>query len=157
MISSPCDQCPWRTANHGKRTPWGFYTKSNLTRLWNQIRSGINPQGCHPTDPGHPDHVAAGAKPGSTPRECAGSVILIMREMRRMADADGVLKDEGIKSYLKCRRKGITKSGVLYWVISRFHLGGVPFVGGRKLPDVNVDDPTVGLPAYLEEPAECPK
>ena len=86
---TPCEQCPWRTANHGKRHPGGFYRKDNLRRLWNQIRKG-GIQSCHPTDPTHEDHRQyAGAKPGAKPLECIGSVILVLREMRYADTLDG--------------------------------------------------------------------
>ena len=86
----PCEQCPWRIANHGRRHPGGFYRKDNLRRLWNQIRKGGRLQSCHPTDPGHADHrTYAGAKPGAKPLECIGSVILILREMRYADTLDG--------------------------------------------------------------------
>ncbi|MCY4121361.1 MAG: hypothetical protein OXG72_10630 [Acidobacteria bacterium] len=87
---TPCEQCPWRVANHGKRHPGGFYRKDNLRRLWNQIRKGSRLQSCHPTDAGHEDHRKyAGAKPGAKPLECIGSVILILREMRYADTLDG--------------------------------------------------------------------
>jgi len=142
-VSRPCANCPWRIANHGKRTPWGFYTKTNLRRLWNQIRRG-GAQSCHPTDPNHPDHIAAGAKPGATPKECPGSVILIFREFAKMANDKGVIEPESCSAYLRDHKDGLTKSGIAYWAVSRLAFGGVRFVGGPKLPDVDVDDPEIG-------------
>lgn len=149
---SPCSACPWRTANHLKRHKFGFYTKANLTRLWNGIRGG-EPQSCHPTDPSHPDHVACGAKPGTTPAECAGSVILVMREIAAIAahSADKLtIGDAGIVAYLAARKKGLTKSGVLRWVVQRLGLGGVPVVGGEPLPRVDAADKRISLPTFLE-------
>lgn len=150
---APCAACPWRTANHLKRHKYGFYTKANLTRLWNGLRGGA-PQSCHPTDPGHPDHVACGAEPGSKAVECAGSVILVRREMAAVAahSTDGrTLGDESVAAYLKARRKGLTKGGILYWIVQRFGLGSVPFFGGGPLPEVKVNDKRVSLPAFLED------
>jgi hypothetical protein len=149
-LSVACDQCPWRKANQGKHTPWGFYNKANLTRLWRQIRGGGARQSCHPTDPSHPDHIAAGAKPGAAPRECPGSVILIFREMERMKGPNDLVDGDSTKAYLKSRRKGLTKTGIMYWLISRFKMGDTPFFGEGKLPNVDVDDPEIGLPEYLE-------
>ena len=64
-VSTPCTGCPWRTANHGTPHPGGFYRRTNLRRLWARIRQGGGIQSCHPTDPGHPDHMKfAGAKEG---------------------------------------------------------------------------------------------
>lgn len=149
---SPCEACPWRAANQGKKHKLGFYTKANLTRLWNGIRRG-NPQSCHPTDPTHPDHVACGAKPDSTPRECAGAVILVLREAEAMAAhaPDGVsVGPEEVDAYWAARKKGLTRDGVLYWMLQRLGLGGVPYLGGQPLPKVDPDDKRIALPEYLE-------
>ena len=76
-MKTACDQCPWRRSNHGKPTRGGFFRKDNLRRLWGQLR-GASPdsmggrQSCHLTDPSHPDHIEAGAKPDAKPRECPG-------------------------------------------------------------------------------------
>lgn len=146
-MKTPCEHCPWRVANHGKRTPWGFYTKTNLRRLWNQIRGGGAQQSCHPTDPNHPDHVAAGAKPGAQPQECPGSVILVFREMEKIqALGEGVINPAGIDRYVVRHRDGLTKRGMMYWIVERYQLGGVPIFGGPKLPDVDVDEEGIGRP-----------
>jgi len=145
-VNRPCDQCPWRLANQGKRHPFGFYAKANLRRLWNQVRSGGRPQSCHLTDPTHPEHVAVGAKPGATPRECPGSIVLIKREIRAMADEAGVIGPESTERYLATRKRGIPRRGILYWVVQRIQFAGVPVVGGDPLPEVDVDDPEIGLP-----------
>jgi hypothetical protein len=150
MSSRPCEQCPWRLTNHGKKHRFGFYTKSNLRRLWNQVRGGGNKQSCHLTDPAHPDHVAVGAKPGAKAQECPGSVIIVLREVKQMADADGVISPEGIDRYRASRKKGLTKNGLMYWIVKRIQFGNVPFVGGHPLPDV-LDDPEIGLPEKLRE------
>ena len=149
---SPCAACPWRTENHLKRHRFGFYTKKNLTRLWNQIRGGGAPQSCHPTDTSHPDHVACGAK-GDKPKECAGSVILVLREMKRMADFAEDKKSIGpeeIDQYKAVRKKGLNRGGMAYWLVSRLGLGGVPFVGGAPLPQVDIDDDRISLPVFLK-------
>lgn len=143
-----CDACPWRKTNQGKKHAHGFYTKTNLTRLWNQIRRGNGMQSCHPTDPNHPDH---GAKPDSTPRECSGSVLVVLHEVKAMASEDRNITKETIAAYQAARAKrGLTKSGILWWVVKRIQLGGVPFVGAPKLPAVAEDD-AIGLPSYLAE------
>lgn len=139
-MKTPCTNCPWRPENHGKRTPWGFYTRANVRRLWGQIRRG-GAQSCHPTDPNHPDHVAAGAKPGSTPQECAGSVLLILREAEKLAKLgkDGnTIDDQAVYQYLRRYPDGLSKTGIAYWILGRMKFGGVPFFGsGPKLPDVD--------------------
>lgn len=150
MNGKVCNQCPWRRANQGRRHFGSFYTKKNLRRLWNQIRQGGGPQSCHLTDPSHPDHVTAGAHENAKPQECPGSIVLINREFARMADDDGVIDVEGIERYQRERRKGLTQQGLTYWVVSRLNFGGVPFIGGPKIPEVP-DDPEVGLPTYLED------
>lgn len=144
-----CSGCPWRTSNQGTRSPGGFYTRSNLTRLWNQVRRGGKPQSCHMTDPSHPDHIAAGCKEGATARECPGSVLLVLREVAAMAD-DGVVDGVSVKRYLKERKRGLTKTGIAYWVMSRIQFGGVPFIGGPRMPEVEEDE-GVSLPGFLKE------
>lgn len=146
-MRTPCDRCPWRIENHARRTSWHFYTQANLRRLWRQIRGGGGMQSCHPTDPSHPDHIAAGAKLGSTPQECPGSVILVLRECRTMAiySVDGQTIDEqAVKGYLARHKDGLTKRGIWYWVVERQVFKGVPFFGGLPLPEVDIDEPGIG-------------
>jgi hypothetical protein len=149
-LKKPCVQCPWRLSNQGKRHFGGFYTKVNLRRLWNQVRGGGRAQSCHLTDPSHPDHIKAGAKVNGGAVECPGSVILIRRELRQMADADGVIGKEGLQRYQKTRKKGLTKHGILYWIVQRVQLAGVPMAGGLPLPEVDDSDKEIGLPSFLE-------
>ncbi len=150
MTKKPCDQCPWRLANQGKRSPGGFYTKKNAKRLWGQIRRGGAKQSCHLTDPSHPDHIAAGCAENATAQECPGSVILVMREFRLLADAGRNITPASIDRYKATRKGGLTKSGLHYWVVSRLGFGDAPIVGGGVLPEVDVDDPEVGLPESLK-------
>ena len=147
----PCEQCPWRLVNQSKRHPFHFYTKANLSRLWNQIRKGGGMQSCHLTDPSHPDHVAVGAKPGATAQECPGSVILVRREAMKMADDKGLIDVEGLTRYKLSRKKGLTKTGILYWIVQRIQFAGQPFVGGEALPEVDDEDVEIGLPENLRE------
>ncbi|MCM0619801.1 hypothetical protein [Nocardioides bruguierae] len=93
---SPCQACPWLTANQGKHTPDGWYTKANLRRLWAGLRTGEAPgMTCHPTDPDNPVSeagIAAGLKAapeGAVTRECAGSIILQQREVDLFQRVDG--------------------------------------------------------------------
>lgn len=148
-IHRPCANCPWREENHGKETPWGFYDEDNLRRLWEEIRTAdgdCQGQSCHPTDPSHPDHVEAGAKEGSEPVECAGSVILVLREFVAIRDAreGDTITPEHISAYLEAKPDGLTKEGILHWLIGRYMHGGVPFFGsGSKLPEVDIDEPGI--------------
>ena len=91
-IYKMCPRCPWRIANHGKRTPGGFYTKKNLQRLWSQVRRGLKPQSCHMTDPSHPDHVAAGAPLSAQVHECPGSVALVWTLRISSGMTEGICK-----------------------------------------------------------------
>ena len=125
LKSGPRDDCPWRKSNHGKRHPGGFFRKNNLQRLWNQIRKGGGMQTCHPTDPSHPDHcTCGGAKKGSTEQECAGSVVLITRELRhadRLGREEPVINMNGATLYLteSRQRKGLTREGLLWFAFER--------------------------------------
>jgi hypothetical protein len=150
MKSKACEQCPWRLANQGTRHAAGFYTARNLRRLWNQIRKGGAAQSCHLTDPSHPDHVAAGAKPGATAQECPGSVVLVTRELNRIKRlAGGAAVDAPhLDAYRRERPKhGLTRRGLTYWLVQRIVFGRL---GGPPLPDVE-DDPAIDLPAELRE------
>jgi len=94
---SPCVGCPWLTTNHGRKPdPDGWYTLANLKRLWGGLRTGDAPgMSCHPTDPRNPvstEQAAAGGKAapeGAVTRECAGSVILMQRELQRFQGVGG--------------------------------------------------------------------
>ena len=148
---TPCSQCPWRASNQGKRTPWGFYSQANLRRMWNEIRNGCGVQSCHPTDASHPDHVAAGAKTGAQVKECAGSVILVLRELIDLRGGpDVIIGPEEVDAYLARRKRGLKKRALLYYLYERMRLADVPFFGGTRMPDVNVNDKRISLPTYLE-------
>lgn len=133
-INTPCAQCPWRTANHGKRHPDGWYTKANRARLWAQLRRG-EAMTCHPTDPENP--VPLGARPVPshvTTRECAGAIILQQREM------DTLQRMDDFKAYRKARPMGLTREGVAE-MISRIMFAGMPMIGGRPMPRPNLNEP----------------
>ncbi len=144
--NKPCAQCPWRLSNQGKKHKFGFYTKTNLRRLWGQIRRGGGEQSCHLTDPSHPDHVAVGAKPGATTKECPGSVIIVLREIRKMAGPDGRIEDP--KPYFRANPHGITKDGARYWLLTRMLWASKRIIGGPPLPEVDEDDPEIGRPEW---------
>jgi len=156
-MKTACEQCPWRRSNQGKPSPGGFFRKSNLRRLWNQIR-GASPdsaggrQSCHLTDPSHPDHIAAGAKPGAKPRECPGSLIVVIRELRKLSNEQSVVTPESMTAYLGRRKLGLTKRGMRYWVVERIGMPLPPPFGDGPLPgDLAIDDPEIGLPLAMEE------
>ena len=148
---TPCEQCPWRVANHGKRHPGGFYRKDNLRRLWNQIRKGGRLQSCHPTDPGHEDHRKySGAKAEAKPVECIGSVILILREMHYADTLDGrtneVLSGTDFDRYMAetKQRRGLTREGLLYQGFTR----ALPRPMGDGTPLPSVSEELLNSPAY---------
>jgi hypothetical protein len=62
-----------------------------------------------------------------------------------------VVEPEAAEAYLKTRKKGLTRTGLLYWIVNRIQLAGLPFVGGPPLPAVDEKEPGLGLPAGLGE------
>lgn len=134
-----CPQCPWLRSNHGKKTKYGFYTKRNLNRLWNEIRGGGGGQSCHLTDSRHPDHIAAGAPTGAQMHECPGAIALVYREtlkIQLIAGLDVPIEKEHIDAYLRDNPKGLKFTGILYWVVTRMALGGTP-MGNERMPAID--------------------
>lgn len=150
---NPCTQCPWRISNHGKRHFGGFYRKQNLLRLWKKLRNGGGGmQSCHLTDPGHPDHLAAGAPENAKTQECPGSVILVVRECKRLLELapEGVIDMSAINKYLadpSIRR--LTRQGIIYWAVQRLGPFANTPLGFIRPPDVNDTDPEIGLPEWM--------
>lgn len=145
-MRTPCAQCPWRLSNHGKRHPGGFYRKSNMQRLWNQLRRGGMAQSCHLTDPSHPDHIASGAPLKAQAQECPGSVIVIIRELRKVQGAAESVGTAQIDTYLAANPRGLTRSGLRYWLLMRASALAGTLLGGKPLPDVDETDPLIGHP-----------
>lgn len=139
---TPCAQCPWRTTNHGKRHPDGWYTVANRARLWARLRRGDD-MTCHPTDPENPVPEGTRAVPEATQtRECAGAIILKQRELWYFQEVY-----KSLAAYRKARPSGLTRDG-LAEMVSRMLFGGVPMIGGAKVstPDLNqpVSHPPLG-------------
>ena len=134
---SPCQACPWRTANHGKRHPDGWYTKANARRLWAKLRTGDS-MSCHPTDPRNP--VSDKAKeagyreaPGHAEvHECIGAIILQEREVMALQAS----KD--LATYRRTRTRGMTTEG-LWTIASRAVFGGTMLV--REIARPNLNEP----------------
>lgn len=134
-----CAHCPWRESNQGKRTPGHYYTAANLRRLWTGLRTGDAPgMTCHPTDPNNPVPEGCPAVPeGTETKECTGSLLLVMRELKMIEKFGDVMP------YLRMRgRVGLSKDGVVHWVLGRVKLGGTIMGSGAALPALD-DDPGV--------------
>lgn len=130
----PCAQCPWRTSNHGKRHPDGWFTITNRKRLWAQLRRG-EAMTCHPTDPENPLPAGTRAVPDHvTTRECAGAIILQQREL-------DILQREypDFRAYRRARPMGLTRDGFAS-MVSRLLFGGVPVIGGPKVSKPNLNE-----------------
>jgi hypothetical protein len=152
----PCAACPWRTSNHGRRHPGGWYAKANRARLWKGLHDG-EMMSCHPTDPHNPvPEGVAGAKPDSTIRECAGAHVLLQRELaivqtmsRDDPDCTGLFA-----LYRRLRgRRGLTALGIM-----RYMVRGTPISeDGPHRPTVqDLDGPvSLGLDDALPWPEPC--
>lgn len=136
--ADPCVACPWRTDNHARRHPDGWFSARNRNRLWTGLRRG-EAMSCHATDPGNPvseKAQAAGYRPapaGSTVLECRGGVILQQRELHLLMHRYG-----NLPAYRKARPRGLTREG-MHRLLARLAFGGVPFLGAAKMgrPDLN--------------------
>jgi hypothetical protein len=74
-----------------------------------------------------------------------------MQQMAAYAADGKTIGPEEVDAYLAKRKKGLTKPGIIYWLISRLQFGGVPYLGDRPLPKVNIDCDRIALPTFLEE------
>lgn len=152
----PCKDCPWRTANQGKRHPDGWYTVKNLRRLWTGIKDG-EAQSCHPTDPNNevsPAAQAAGYRPapeGSAVLECRGAVILAQREMMLLSHRYG----DDVSAYRRARPRGLTRRGIAA-VAMRIAFGHVALLGGKPMgrPDLNAEVSHPALPWTAPETSD---
>lgn len=133
-----CAHCPWRVSNQGKRHPGHWYTLANLRRLWTGLRTGEAPgMTCHPTDPNNPVPEGCPSVPeGAETRECTGALLLVTRELKLLEKLD-------VKPYLKQRgRIGLSRDGLVHWVMGRCKLGGTIMGTGAKIPLID-EDPDV--------------
>lgn len=128
--ADPCAACPWRTANHGKPHPDGYYTDANRKRLWAGLRTGDAPgMTCHPTDPENQP-----VKASQRTRECTGAWILLLREQRAFEQS------ADLRSYQRCRKLALTRDGFLAI------LGAMlPAPFGRGLQGTRVNDSEVSI------------
>lgn len=146
-----CAACPWRRSNQGKPHPHGWYSKRNLRRLWTGLRTGEAPgMTCHPTDSNLlvPDGYRE-ARPDAETVECSGALLLVQRELRiveRMVLAEEI---GGTREYLRTRRRGLTRAGLMWWIGSRYQFAGTP-LGGAPMPGIP-EDPDVGYDDAVPE------
>lgn len=146
----PCAGCPWRVANQGKRTAGGWYSRRNLDRLWAGLRRGEQ-MTCHPTDDRDPEY---GAPEGATTHECAGALILVLRELRKFealaeANPDGTPAAVQ-RAYRELSPRGCTREG-FGEIVSRVLFAGVPRFGGLEVRALDLRAP-VNHPALGEWP-----
>lgn len=137
-----CAHCPWRLANQAKvghADPHKFYSKSNLARLWKQLRNG-ELMTCHPTDPrmGEFEH-APKVKPDGTTHECTGALILQQRELMRYQEAT----DPGGTGSYPTRAPWMSRRGLLR--IAERAMFGHTFLD-REMSRPNLNDADVGYP-----------
>ena len=137
-MKSPCAHCPWRKSNQGKRHAGGWYTLKNLRRLWAGLRSGEAPgMTCHPTDPNNP--LPEGFKEVSKEtetKECAGALLLVIRELKLIEKISK--EDNSLDRYFRERKRGLTKNGAAFWIMSRIQAAGTP-LGGPPIPNLEED------------------
>lgn len=121
-----CSACPWRLSNQGRPVdPHGFYTKANLKRLWDGLRTGEAPgMTCHPTDPRMAEWEGyEGTAARDETKVCTGHLLLLMREMRRFeksvheveAEAAAGVKlrrGEAVRRYRRGRPAALTLEGL---------------------------------------------
>lgn len=145
-----CSGCPWAIKNHLKEPdPFNSYTEPNVRRLWNEVRSGGFPQSCHMTDPTNPIHLAMGCPSDASMRECAGSLILVARELVLASRDDKLIDIRSARRYIRERPNGLTLDGLWYFAAQRGSFADIPLIGGPPLPEVDIYDERVALPAYL--------
>jgi hypothetical protein len=75
-----------------------------------------------------------------------------MREIRHLADENGVIggDKDSINKYLATRKKGLKKTGILYWAAQRIGMAHVKILNSDgPLPEVDESDPEIGLPDTL--------
>ena len=147
-MNEPCDGCPWRRANHGRRQPRGVHTQGNIQRLWNEIRNGKRTMTCNDAKP---DENRNKNGPTAAP-ECTGSVILVMREVLYIAalgKSPGVMEPDDVEEYLKEHtksRNGLTKKGIYDTVLRRLMPKGLLNPDTKPMPTPTAEQ--IGNQAY---------
>jgi hypothetical protein len=85
-------------------------------------------------------------------RECAGILILVKREYRtyvNFVSRTGLPGGEGIQigfdNYRRARPFGLTRMGILV-MAQRTGFADVPLIGGKRMPEQEIDTPEIGYP-----------
>jgi hypothetical protein len=77
--------------------------------------------------------------------------VVIIRELKALAGGeDEAVGAEHIKRYLAARPRGLTRSGIYYWLVQRASALAGTVLGGKPLPLVDDADPEIGLPNHIE-------
>jgi len=145
----PCAHCPWRTEHHGRRTSHGFYRVSNLRRLWAGLRAGER-MTCHPTDPDMAEFEGfeQTARCEHT-QECAGSLILIQRELTRFRAAANQAKANGgtalSRYHAAVGEHGLTREGLAAHLFALL-AGATPLCGGVAPRAMVLGQPGISAP-----------
>lgn len=130
VADHPCAACPWRTVNHRKPHPDGWYSDANRRRLWTGLRTGEAPgMTCHPTDP-----LNQPVGDNTVTRECAGAWLIIARECKALEEA------ASIAAYRKGRKLAMTREGLACAVAAT-----LPYPLGRGLKVALDDDDGISL------------
>ena len=134
--STACGTCPWLRSNHGKKHSAGWYTKTNLRRLWGGMRQGEN-MICHATDP---NSITYGGdklvQPGHE-RPCVGALVLVKHSFNRLEEL------KSLKDYKTGVGQRMSKGGMVRWA-ERIMFAGTAMGGPELLmPNMQQD---VGVP-----------
>jgi hypothetical protein len=160
----PCAQCPWRTANQGKRNAHGFYRKENLRRLWRGLRAGER-MTCHPTDPMMAEFSGYENTAGrAVTRECAGALILTQRELVRFQaageQADKAHTKDALVRYRSAVGSRAMSAGGLAEIAWIALTAGRLSPAGLPMRAMNLNEPGIGvpdLPAWGSCPLDPPQ
>lgn len=121
-----CETCPWLTKNQGRKHKAGWYTKSNLKRLWNGLRSGACPGiVCHSTDADRMDYGADKPVPeGTEKRPCAGALLVVYTHMNQISKLSP-------SDYKALHPLPLKRPAIAHWV-QRYLFGNLPVVEDRS-------------------------
>lgn len=116
---TPCAECPFLAANHGREHDKGIYSPEMFTRVWRDATHDGGSFGCHKFDGDaylfdDADAEKGFAKPVDVGHkiECAGMVALLDREMDRLEEAGSH------EAYLEAHPAGLRRSAV-EWMQAR--------------------------------------